>query len=134
MKGMRVFFIMSIGVLILTGCTSGPKPPAEERKIENVVRVLMHQPKDYTIFSEPKNLDGPLDEERLRNCSKVHIFLDVPADKPMFALVTLDYWDGIEEWKPYPAKLELHLHSATDINGAGWNHGKHGSGTTTVVQ
>lgn len=127
------FFGMCVSILILAGC-AGPRPPARDRTIQNVVRVLMHERGRYTIFSEPKTGNEPLVEENFYILSRVPIFKDVPPGGAMWAKVHTEYSYDLFDYVPQDTKLEIHVHGPEDINGAGWNHGKFGRGTTTVIQ
>jgi hypothetical protein len=114
------------------GCSWTYSDPA---RIEGISRVLMHEPGAYTLLiDEP---DGRISRRTyIGMCdpyATVQLFHDAPADKSMWAVhrtVDRGFWTG----GTCAQLLEIHLHSSADINGAGWNHDKFGSGQTTVLE
>jgi len=112
------------------------KLPVNIVRVDGVDRVLMHESNHYTFFvSRPDNTVGILD---LRTFSgRVTVVEDMPADQP----VRVEYTCRCKEvppnfvrWRAEPTEIYIRLHSVKEINGAGWNHGKFGSGQTTVVE
>ena len=100
----------------------------EEGRFINIVRVLMHETNNFTLIQQ----NGiELKELQFRRCKSVQMLQDVPLGDPMWASYKLTYKND----RAYgELELTLHLHSAEDINGAGWNHGKFGRGQTVVVK
>lgn len=122
---MKKCFIVVFLSLLVVGCAD---KKVGERVIE-IERVFMNEPGVYSFMYKA---DGQL---VLRGGDSYTRWLytlidDVPPDKPM--------WVKIEEWDrfidPNFFKYEIHIHAASDVEGGGWNHGKHGQGTTVVVQ
>jgi hypothetical protein len=106
----------------------------DETRIENVTRVLMHEPGNYTLMVE-KPGDAMITPVHLnfsmsQNC--VDLIKDAPADKAIWATERFDRLT-----RPgCPALLQIHLHSAQEIDGAGWKRGgKHKEqGQTEVIE
>lgn len=96
-------------------------------KYQNVERVFFHEPGHYSVLIPIKK-----DKELLQmdmGFSTYRIFEDVPQDEQM--------WASVDEYKilgRFNYSTNIHIHSAKDINGAGWNHGKIGSGNTIGVE
>lgn len=100
-----------------------------EKRVDNVVRVFMHQPHEYTFMIE-KDGTAELETHHFRY-AKIRLVADVPAEDQMWALVR-----EVEERGGYKfvEEIVIHIHSPKDINGAGWDRGKSGSGQTHVVE
>ncbi len=130
---MKPFFSLIVIPLLalLISCTGSV---IETTKHTNVVRVFWHELSSYSILvkngNELKTIPLPS-----RQCAAINglrgegvrIFADVPRDADMW--VTVDIPSG----ETCFLALTIHVHSELDINGGGWNHGKHGSGQTTVI-
>lgn len=108
--------------------------------IYNVQRVLMHEEGnyDFLIFGQ----DSVSLQEIQINGSKT-LYADVPPDKNIWLDLHYKVYSPAEEkqLKANPKLgfshclgVEIHLHSAKDINGAGWDHGKSGKGQTNVIE
>ena len=95
---------------------------------EQFVRVFMHSPKRYSVFKmdESKKLEHFVfgSECSFRN---FEFHCDVPDGEPMWLIK-----HGTEnDWH---RKVEFHIHSPKEINGGGWDEGKHGHGQTNVIE
>ncbi|MBI4991666.1 MAG: hypothetical protein HZB99_00410 [Candidatus Harrisonbacteria bacterium] len=105
-----------------------------EEKVENIVRVLMHDRYNWTLITE-KNDSKELKMEAYR-CNDysdcVHLFKDVSGEEKMWSHVVMRD-NGINaRWRVI--SLEIHLHSEKNVEGAGWDHGKTGKGMTQVIE
>ena len=133
-------FLVSIWVIILiTAIYGGITQYQEFKSIKcsrykmNVSQVMMHDDHHYTFFVERDN--GMINKYTFRY-SNPKIFHDVPKRKPMF----IEYKRCISPKKlnkrvyDYTKLISIHLHSATEINGGGWDHGKFGHGQTSVLR
>lgn len=126
MKKLGLALILTGLIFALTGCSGKP-----DTTIHNVVRIMMHEPYRYTFLVK----EGESTAIRAltvwitdRDSERVVILADVPADGKMWVVLKDNNWSG--GW----GSIEIHIHSEQDINGAGWNHGKGGSGNTEVVK
>lgn len=127
LSGIAALFTIFAIVASINGC----EPESETEhvvlnvvKIENVVRVFMHKEDDYTLVIQEDN-SSIIRFERLYHMN-TKIYADVPSNEKMWATYTItNHGSG---------KGELHIHSVKEINGAGWNNGKFGSGTTEVIK
>ncbi|MFA6963092.1 MAG: hypothetical protein WC227_00015 [Patescibacteria group bacterium] len=101
--------------------------PATVLRYDNVVRVLMHEPNYFSLYTEQTD-SKILGYQEFSDCSFTEIIADVPPGEKMWALKT--------EIKGTPTKwlLQIHIHSPKDINGAGWDHGKYGRGQTVPIE
>lgn len=112
------------GFVFLCGCYHTPWNPTKEpkeEKIDSIVRVLMHEPGNYTLVIQGDS--GELSQRYL--CGKTRMITDVPKDTYMWATYRPQYdTSGSYEmgFLYVQAVLVIHLHSAEDINGAGWHH------------
>jgi len=116
-----ILFIALLSVCFLAACSYEKEPVT----VENVKRVFMHEEKHYSFLYASPNNPNELQGFTLREVIRVKIITDVSPEE--------DIWLKYTEFGS-SYDLELHLHSAEDINGAGWNHGKFGSGQTVVVE
>ena len=64
-------------------------------------------------------------------CGPVKIFRDVPLEKQMFAEAVKS--NSIMDCPRGYGSLDIHIHNIQEINGAGWDHGKFGTGRTNII-
>lgn len=145
------------GLLVAVICSAcGRDLTGEKVVVKNVVRIFMHEPLRYSflvqenetnvlnlvslphdikIGKEPIEIsDVPLcaaNGNSLYRIQNVKFVADVPDGEFMWATAMLS---GRTDMHPSVHLLEIHIHSPNDIDGAGWNHGKFGSGSTQVVK
>ena len=129
-------YLLALGTAILfIGCFFQPER-IEEEKIDNVVRVFWHEGNNFSVMVKPSGTN------RLKlirfpeyHCDTdapgVRIFTDVESDKPMWVSSKVGF-GGSVKWCVY--FVDIHIHSEKDVDGGGWNHGKFGSGQTSVIQ
>lgn len=94
--------------------------------VTNVVKVFMHEPSSYSLMSIGK--DNKLIIHDLREATTT-LYADVPTNETMWASIMNDS-------NQHP-EAEIHIHSADDINGAGWKRTANKQtvrGMTTVVK
>jgi len=117
----------------------------EPTTVSGITRVLMHEP-DHFTFLVPNTNNKKLGQLRIRTYqNQTTIVTDLQDNES----IKIQYLCGnlrvawscesipqdFSTWNvDFASQLIIHLHSAKDIDGAGWNHGKFGSGNTTVVQ
>ena len=114
---MRIF-LPFILFLSLIGCDYTPTP---YRSLD-VDRVFYHEWGAYTVFL-------------VRDKKVIEIRLVLPevridAENNSYIEGNIEY----NENRTYVTHGILHLKSLKEINGAGWNHGKHGHGQTVEVE
>jgi hypothetical protein len=61
---------------------------------------------------------------------QLHIYRDVPEGNSPWVYYEVTRQAGDEHY----SRLDIHVSSAAQIDGASWNHGKFGSGQTAVIQ
>ena len=124
-----------------------------DEKVENVVRLFMNEPEQYTLFITQlesaellvktisvSDVRSDWDSSLMRGRG-VKVIADVPPEKKMWALIrninhikTALLSSRVIWQYPITYYVEIHIHSEKDVEGAGWNHGKAGGGITQVVQ
>ena len=117
----RQIMFIALFICFFTACSSEKTPVT----VENVKRVFMHKESHYSFLYAIPNNPNELQRLTLRELAQVKIVTDVSPEK--------DIWLKYTKFGSY-YNMELHLHSAEDINGAGWSHGKFGSGQTVVIE
>lgn len=110
-----------------------PDLTVHKEEIKNISRIFMHENCKYTFFISDGNLET-MKTFHIHHggTSNVRIVRDVESDKPMWAV--LEYHDKWNRGDKDYFKAEFHIRTVDDINGAGWNHGKFGRGTTNVLE
>jgi hypothetical protein len=143
-----VFIGLSVAFLSLMcviGCAESPDNPLptnpEKTYKSNIVRVFMHEPKNFSVLRMKEDKCLLVDTFH----QNVIIVCDVPEGESMWYEINNPVWYDIEnpEQKTPPPNggylfrcnwVRIHIHSALDINGGGWDHGKHGRGQTQVIE
>jgi len=114
--------------VFLIGCAD---KPGEEIIVRNIVRVFWHEYNRYSVMTREPGSREIKTVNFARYARKVVIIADVRPYESMWARVIpikgkdLDYWVEL---------VEIHIRTEKDVEGGGWNHGKHGSGSTHVIQ
>ena len=116
--GLKTAFVL-LGLCLIflsVGCREH-----SEKIVGNIQAIFYHEKGSYTLVT-----NGERSQLVMTTFygAKVTIFRDIPQNRDPWALVQKD---GGEE------RVEIHIRSIDDINGAGWNHGKFGSGTTVKI-
>lgn len=110
-------------LLILLLCT-GCSPPSKvwiPNGIEQyeVQRVFMNNSQEYTVFKNVKNELFPTNlHVSYYNQGTIQVLPDVPADKPMFVVVTKFILQG--DSSTIRNDYQIHIHDASEINGGQW--------------
>jgi hypothetical protein len=134
------------------GCGKKEELEAVQAKpmvVSGVVRVFMHQPGHYTFFV--KQADNKIGQLSVGYVSpqRVTIIEGLSEKETMRVEIVCGQWGP--NWNrsrtcrsiPQPfaywyisqaSRLTIHLHSVRQVDGAGWDHGKNGRGTTTVIE
>lgn len=119
-------YFLLVLLLLCVGCTE----PVTTKRIDHIERILMHNSGSYTVFSKDPNT-SKLREDFVKYC-KVDLIADLDKDKECYGTIT---YQPRNEWaETNYISAEFHIHSAKEINGAGWDHGKFGKGQTAEVE
>ncbi len=119
---------------LMVGCSSGE---VSDERINNVVRVFWHEHDRYSVLVERS--EGVYSIVSLpanvcvHNGAMVLIIADVPAREKMWVSAKIKR-GASNDVNPCIKKMEIHVHSPKDVEGAAWNHGKFGSGQTSVIE
>jgi hypothetical protein len=132
MKIKRTILIIVL-LMILVGC--GKDGPDKEVIIKDVVRIFYHEEDKYTFMIQEEGSQEIISLTvyfRFYSSNKrLHIITDVEPCQKMWVKYTSYYSRNLGE---VTKNAEIHIHSSQDISGGGWDHGKFGSGTTSVLQ
>jgi hypothetical protein len=123
----RLILLLGITAL-LSGCFSQEKP-SSTTSIHDIVAIWYHEGSSYSFTTVENN--------KLKNygfgndtlCT-TEVVLDLKPNEKPWATVTTHHLTFGETRNSYI----IHAHSISDIQGAGWNHGKFGSGQTTRLE
>lgn len=96
-------------------------------KYPHVERVFMHDPGQYSFLykDEVSGQLYPISKNTFGGSeyrAKYHLIPDVKKEDFCWAEVDMSNY-----------VITIHIHDVSEVSGAGWNHGKFGSGSTTVV-
>jgi hypothetical protein len=119
--------VLFIGICLfcLSSCDNGPK----QEKIENVVRIFMHEPGHYSLMIQLSgSISATMRTVNLSGCEPKFI-MDAPKDGEMWVYIEYPRLENDNR-----GIADFHIHSENDIDGGGWNHGKFGSGQTQVIR
>ena len=127
-------FFRPFGVLLalcvgLCACDTAER----DIRFDGVVRILMHEPGEFTLLLENPETHLVTEQKIYNRGAETTYVLDVPPDRPMWAKVHFVGNEGITSRR----RIEFHLHSVDDVNGAGWTRqvGKTTQrGQTEVIQ
>ena len=128
MMGCFIIFLIAILIFVMIIVIT---PKMEYRVVKrSIVRVMMHEPERYSVLVQEK--DKSLKTLTYRGCQ---LIADVPKDEPMWLEVEMNKAKEEITDEGYHYKwAKIHIHSADQLNGAGWDHGKGGRGQTEVVE
>jgi hypothetical protein len=121
-----ILAIIVCSVLLLSGCE---KKYLRTDKYPKVERIFMHRTGDYS-WMVLKGLKLESIHPDFNGVNKADVFPDVEPGAPMW--VEDEIWNngcGVEVHQ-----VRIHVHSAKEIEGAGWNAGKGGRGQTNVIE
>ncbi len=125
-------FLLGCLPLFLPGCMDCGVSPITHR-IDNVERVLMHEPYHFTFIVRNGDEMGQRTVRGWRDTSVTYVD-DVPKGQTMYVDVTEKVYQDVDHCAKQVEHMEIHIHSFKDVVGAGWDHGKFGKGRTEVVQ
>lgn len=123
----KTLTVLSIGIVLLAaGCRRGEP---QEVRITNIARIFMHERGHYTFLV--RQADGVTLVPVTADCSPNEQFV---ADVPEGDLSWVTWMEYRNGHCVHGAPFTIHLHHASQVLGAGWNHGKFGSGMMQVVE
>jgi hypothetical protein len=119
---MKKLFLLPLA-LFLVSCSD----IIEYKSTDKIVSVYYHERNDFSVGIVRS---GMLKIVRLPPTAHVDIFMDAASKDDMWYECdhTRDRWNGTTT-----GGCSIHLFDVDDITGAGWNHGKFGSGTTKRI-
>lgn len=143
---MRRIGLFGLVVLLFSGCASkSNEERVKHTVVSDITRVFMHQPSDYTFFVRTSGdkigrlrvVTGETDLTILEDAQKdqpIRIEYDnCNFDKNGCLAIP----EGFSYWSISVDHLTIHLHSSSEVGGAGWEKivGKKTiRGNTTVVE
>ncbi len=122
--------VMLLGISAVLRYTT-PNIPMEPEKIM-AEQVMQHDSHCYSFKYKAK--DNELIEFHLGRNPKVRLIADVPEGESMFVLIERGQTRlGEVKYLLEEKGAEIHIHSAAEINGGGWDYGKRGRGQTVAI-
>jgi len=119
---------------LMMGCSSGE---VSDERINNVVRVFWHEHDRYSVLVERSDSVYSTVSLPVNTCGSkkdaVLIIADVPAHEKMWVSAKIRHGSDLHA-NPCIEELKIHVHSLKDVEGGAWNHGKFGSGRTSVIE
>lgn len=127
-RGILYVVLSLVTATMLIACTE--QTDFTTTDYHSVVRIFMHEKNHYTFYiQEPAKKEVQILSFMTVYSSLPKIFTDVPAGELSWIRVGAPFENSRYRWS-----LDIHIHSVSEINGGGWNHGKFGSGQTTVLE
>lgn len=130
----KILVLAMVTAVFLQGCSASDTLPPDER-IDGIVRILMHEPGHYTVLVQNATTSA-ITERRLptglERVGEVVYVPDVPSDQLMW--LSTHFRISESSCCIRLADIVFHIHEVGDIEGAGWSHGKFGSGRTNVIE
>ncbi len=120
---LRLFAFACFAVL-LVGCSR----EHHLIKIEGIKEISQHEVDRYSILIP--NQKGGYETKLLVRC-EAEFYEDVLPEKDMW--VEEAYVTESSSTSGFDGHCIFHVHSLKELNGGGWNHGKFGSGQTTII-
>lgn len=141
---MKKLFLAVTLPFFVAGCGQDQEEPLVFRTVL-VDRILMHERGHFTFLVQHE--EGRVGQLEIQtSCRMAVIASDVPPGHRMWVSYTCtNGYGGETTCKTVPPifsswivsgawTLYIHAHTIKEIDGAGWNHGKHGSGQTVIVE
>ncbi len=140
MKILLKLLVLSVLMVSCKKQQDAAQDPIKPTVVKNIVRVMMHQPNEFTFLVRNPN-NNKLGQLKI-SAAEVNILADQDGEIP----ISIEYEcrsdtckeipQNFSRWYTMPKKLTIHLHSAKEINGAGWSTGGKNSqsGQTTILE
>ena len=127
---MKKLLAIALSTFLLAGCGNG-KPLDPPKTYPNIEAVWFHENDNYsfTILENGKFKNIGVNSFYPFGGGRSAVFPDLKPGEPMWARVSQAKCNGDIE-----INIEIHVHSIKDLQPAGWNHGKFGSGTTSKIE
>ena len=125
---MLTVLVSLIFLVPFLGCDqpSQPRSP-EEMSVTDIVRVFMHT---ETYYSALRDVGTPVLEKWRFSTGHADLIRIMTNAKPNESM-----WIYYKKNSHYTYQtVDIHIHTPSEIEGGGWNHGKHGSGQTNVIE
>jgi len=104
------------------------KPKSVESKVF-FDRIFMHEVEHYSTLSVNEDKTVEIKSYYRGHYNKFTLICDVEVGDKMWAALTDN-----GNWVERRHDVVFHIHSLSNLNGAGWNHGKFGSGNTVLIE
>lgn len=132
--GVMLALCGGLGTAIYRSATA-PITKVREERVENIVRVFVHNPGEYSVLIEKdgKLIDRSFSWHVIGSGGTVEIATDASQGEPMYATIT--YYE--KEGSDHHQDVVIHVHSPQDLEGGGWSRrvGKHThTGKTNVLE
>ena len=102
-----------LGISMLFAACDRNDQVVHEYKVDNIVRIFMHEPSHYTFLVQDPNSTLIQRKWIKMKPGNITLLADVPAGKHSLLLIGKDADGRIR-------KVELHLHNVAAIGAAGW--------------
>jgi hypothetical protein len=126
MKNYKILFviILFISIIVVISCTEQTQIKYHVPKTK-IVAVYMHEAGFYSVAVKNNNF---IKIETLPYGPPIIIKTDVEKDNEWYSCNYISSFFG-----PIEGNCEIHISNINSINGAGWDHGKHGRGNTVRI-
>lgn len=124
---LKTIVLSLVALCMLQGCDQR-QPPNVAGQF-NVERAFYHNPYQATVM---RLVDGQLQPCVFYHDSKINWIPDVVEGQPMYVRITPENY--VEFGNRKLQRVDIHVHAATNINGAEIDNGKFGVVSTKVVE
>jgi hypothetical protein len=132
MKRILAEFLLAVWVVAILGILSGCALKHDEEVVVKDIVGISHHERDLYTFRIQTDGSQEISRQTINFWNKPREIADVPIGKKMWVKYTLREIHGVSQ--PVKINGEIHFRNVKDIQGGGWDHGKHGRGTTTVLE
>ena len=134
-----LYLILGSFFVATVSCRWGEYYPVPDRKIENISRIFMHKPSQYSIvYGEDNTKTSRILEIDWVNPDSIKIVTDVAENEKMWAKLKTEEAVYSEFGKPVKKntrylEVEFHLHSIKNIDSGEWVE-RRSRGSTRVIE
>lgn len=121
--------VICIFLFIGFSCVRGSRETTTVTRLDHVTRVFMHDAGWYTFYTRNPAQGDTVAVHSYGRYTDVTLLADVPAERPMWVEVT----ERSSTLNGSRYRIVIHLRHGGEIEGAAWDYGKGGHGTTVVV-